>query len=184
MSLKEMATSTVILASPGLYDSGKQRHYFTTHFKPTDNIAGRACYLKVCQVGYQVLTNTAGLDALSVYGIGITLPQPLSYQSINNGQPNSSGTLLPTVANGGFISRDHAGDLVGIIMTAGATIPIGLSNSNFPRVLVHVPLYQHEITVYLVKLNGTTGAVTPLQNITVVLELTPVDGDSPPLLQP
>lgn len=180
MSINPMATSVVILSSPGLYDASLRRHYFTTAFKPTDNVAGRACYLKVCQLGVQQTTAAHPLDDLSTWALGISgFPQPLSYHSVNNAQPRSSGT----VTTGAYIQKDHSGPLVGIL-SASHTNYTPSQSCIFPRCLVQIPLCQHEVTVFLTKLNGAVTNTTALESLTVVFELTPVDGDSPPILNP
>lgn len=174
-----MATSTIVLSAPAKYNSATNEHSFTVLFNPPDNVAGRACYLKCVSILPQV---TAGshLDVLCNYFCGISFPQPLNYTNINN-PIDSSATVTATSKR-----ISHRSDIVGAFTVHGDSGGKTLNgiDASYPRCLVHVPMYQNDLTVRVFKSNGTIGTTTDLESLTVVFELTPMDGEEPPRLAP
>lgn len=174
-----MATSTIVLSAPALYNSGTNEHSFTCLFNPPDNVAGRACYLKCVAIIPQV---TAGghLDVRCTYFCSINFPQPLNFTSLNNNM-DSSATVTATSKR-----INHQSQIVGVYENSGDSSGKTLNGVavTFPRCLVHIPMYSTDITVRLFKGNGTIGTTTALESLTVVFELTPMDGDDVPRLAP
>lgn len=174
-----MATSTIVLSAPARYNSATNEHSFTVLFNPPDNVAGRACYLKCVSILPQVTSGTH-LDVLCVYLCGISFSQPLNYTNLNSAI-DLSATVTATSKR-----INHQSDVVGAFQISGDSGGKTLNGQKveFPRTLVHVPMYQSDLTVRLFKTNGTISTTTDLESLTVVFELTPMDGDEPPRLAP
>lgn len=165
------ATSTIVLSSPAKYDSSVNQHAFSVIFNPPNNVAGRQCYLKCVSIMPQV-TSGSTLDVACTYFVGISFSQPYSYTNLNN-NIDSTATVTST-------SKDimHQSDIVGAIMISGdaSTKTLNGFQGTFPRCLVQVPMYQEAVIVRLFKSNGSITTTTALESLTVVFELTPVDG--------
>lgn len=174
-----MATSTIVLSAPALYNSALGEWSFTCLFNPPDNVAGRACYLKCVSIIPQV---TAGshLDVRCTYFCSISFPQPLNYANINN-NIDSSATVTATAKR-----MSHSSQIVGAFENSGDSGGKSLNGVQvmYPRCLVHVPMYSNDLTVRLFKGNGTIGVTSSLESLTVIFELTPMDGAEAPRLNP
>ena len=122
-----MSTSNIVLSAPAK-GNGFAKYSFSTLFKPTDNIAGEVCYLKLFFVGIQRDSGSSDLvlsqgsrylDPLSTYAISISFNQPVSYSSINS--PTGSTTVNPSSSN--FLNfANQNSRIIGLISTAGSVI--------------------------------------------------------------
>lgn len=168
-----MATATVLFSGPASLNDGHLESTF--NFKPPSNISGRSCYLKVTNVAAMV-TGVESITAFNTYFITMDLPQPFSYATVNYEISQA------TPADKRMRIQDGRNNVVAIYSSAGVKTTDGGYNDsspyNFPRILVEIPDGPQYVKVGMWKAAGTiTSAISQL---TVMFELTPVDGDDEP----
>jgi len=100
-----MATSVVVLSSPAIYNSTSNSWTFRKQFTPSENIAGKSCYLKCINIIPQVTTGSH-LDALSTYLVDLSFPQSVNVTHINTplDYSTTSSTVTITAANPGVVT--------------------------------------------------------------------------------
>lgn len=167
-----MATATIIFSSPAPIVDGHNE--FITNFYPPQNISGRSCYLKVTNVSAVVDDETC-LAYFQNFFITTDLPQPMSFASVNN-------PVNQVVASDGrLIHRDSRNRVVALLNSGGIhgnhqgqLFP----QTSFPRILVEIPDGPQQVVVGLW---SSYGALTDnLNQLTVVMEITPIDGPDEP----
>ncbi len=172
-----MTTSNIVFSAPTGSDN-VSKYSMSCLFKPTDNVAGEACYLNVYFVGVQADDSTTVLSSHSIYGLSISMNQPVSYGSVNDAFGSSSLTVKADNPNASALSFSNQNSrFIGFLQTdnLGCILP----GTNFPPCLVNVPMTQSDVTISLSKLNFSAAfSPTKLQQLTVGFTLTPSNTQS------
>lgn len=173
-----MSISNIVLSAPAGSDN-VSKYSMSCLFKPTDNIAGEACYLNVYFVGAQADDSTAVLYKHSTYGLSISMNQPISYASVNDSFGSGSLVVAADAPNAKALSFSNQNSrFIALVQTDnnGCILP----GTNFPSCLVTVPQTQTDVTITLTNLNftGATMTQTKLQQLTVGFTLIPSNTQS------
>lgn len=156
-----MATSTIIFSAPAPEISG--RNEFTTSFLPPNNVSGRSCYLKVCNIA-AMRAHNQHLEPYTTYMLTMDFPQPMSFGSIND------SVAYTAPSDGRLIEKQCRNRVVAFFNTGKETAAY---TSIFPRVMVEIPDGPQYVVVSLWRTDDIT--TFDLHQLSVMFELTPID---------